>query len=216
MATITPAQPTLLAALPAESPATTALPVNPELVSKQYRWSVRQYDKMTEVGVLTEHDRLELIEGLVVIKLGRNRPHVVAGKKGLRVLSRILPPGWHVAKGDPIVASDWSKPEPDLAIVKGDAEDYLDHDVTAKDFALVIEIAESSLSIDQKVMARIYASSGIPVYWIVNLVDHQIEVHTSPGSDGYLSSEIMKPGQEVAVLIDGAEIGRIPVSDILP
>jgi Uma2 family endonuclease len=81
--------------------------------------------------------------------MSRNRPHIVAGKKGLRVLSTILPPRWHVATEDPIVASDWSKPEPDLAIVRGDAEDYLDHDVSARDVALVIEIAESSLSIDQ-------------------------------------------------------------------
>lgn len=114
------------------------------------------------------------------------------------------------------MASDWSKPEPDLAIVRGDAEDYLDHDVSARDVALVIEIAESSLSIDQKDRARVYASSGIPVYWIVNRVDHQIEVYTNPGPDGYRSSEILKPGQDVAVSIGGMEAGRIAVADMLP
>ncbi len=103
-----------------------------------------------------------------------------------------------------------------MAIVRGDAEDYLDHDVTASDVALVIEIAESSLSIDQKDMARVYSESGIPVYWIVNLVDHQVEVYTAPGPDGYQSSEILKPGQDVVVLIDGVEAGRIAVADILP
>jgi Uma2 family endonuclease len=148
--------------------------------------------------------------------MSRNRPHIVAGKKGVRVLSTILPPRWHVATEDPIVASDWSKPEPDVAIVRGDAEDYLDHDVSARDVALVIEIAESSLSIDQKDMARVYASSGIPLYWIVNLVDYQIEVYTNPGPDGYRSSEILKPGQDVAVSIDGVEAGRIAVADMLP
>ena len=211
MATITPAQPTVLTASPPS-----ISPVGRELVSKRYRLSVRQYEKMTAAGVIAEDDPLELIEGLLVTKMSRNRPHIVAGNKGLKVLSRILPPGWHVAKEDPIVASDWSKPEPDLAIVRGDAEDYLDHDVTASDVALVIEIAESSLSIDQKDMARVYSTSGIPVYWIVNLIDHQGEVYTAPGPDGYHSSEILKPGQEVAVLIDGVEAGRIAVADILP
>ncbi len=199
MATIIPTQ-------PAPPPAPLASPA-------VYRMTVDEFERIA--GSL-DNDQVELVDGYVVTKLSRNRPHVVAGKKGLKVLSRILPAAWHVAKGDPIVVSDWSKPEPDPAIVRGDPKDYLDHDVTARDIALVIEIAASSLSIDQKDMARIYASSGIPVYWIVNLVDHQIEAYSGPGSDGYLSSEVLKPGQEVAVLIDGAEIGRIPVSDILP
>jgi hypothetical protein len=197
---------------------TGALPcaVSPELLAQRYHLTVRQYDKMIATGVFAEDDPLVLVEGLLVTKMGRNRPHIVAGKRGLRVLAAILPPGWHVAKEDPIFASDWSKPEPDLAIVRGDAEDYLDHDVSAKDVALVIEIADSSLSIDQKDMARVYASSGIPVYWIVNLIDNQIEVYTNPGPDGYRTSEVLKPGQEVAVSIDGVTAGRIAVADILP
>ena len=103
----------------------------------------------------------------------------------------MIPPGWHVAKEDPVVASDWSKPEPDLAIVRGTADDYLDRDVTAADVALAIEIAESSLSIDQNEMARVYASSRISVYWIVNLVDRQLEVYTNPGPNGYQTSQIL-------------------------
>ena len=216
MATITPAQPTALMALPPETSAPPTFPVGPDLLSRVRRWPVRQYDQMTAIRVIAEDDPVELIEGLLVTKMSRNRPHIVAGKKGLKVLSRILPPGWHVAKDDPVVASDWSKPEPDLAIVKGDAEDYLDHDVTASDVELVIEIAESSLSIDQNDMARVYSLSAIPVYWIVNLLDHQIEVYTGPGPDGYHLRQILKPGQDVAVSIDGVEAGRIAVADILP
>jgi Uma2 family endonuclease len=207
MAAIIPAQPTI-------SPAPLASPA--VYRTQQYHFTVHQYDKMTAAGIIAEDEPVELIEGFLVTKMGRNRPHIVAGKKGLRVLTTILPPGWHVAKEDPIVASDWSKPEPDLAIIKGSAEDYLDQDVSAGDVALVIEIAESSLSIDQRDMARVYASSGIPVYWIVNLVDNQIEVYAKPGPNGYQSSVIFKPGQEVAVTIDGVEAGRIAVADILP
>ena len=98
---------------------------------------------------------MELIEGVLVNKMGRNRPHIVAGNKGLRMLSGIVPSGWYVAKEDPVVVSNWSKPEPDLAIVRGQAADYIDRDVTAVDVALVVEIAESSLSVDQEDMAQI-------------------------------------------------------------
>ena len=178
-----------------------------------YRMTVTEFER---IAGLLNNDQIELVDGYVLTKRTRNRPHLVAGNTGLKALSRILPPGWYVAKRDPIVVSDWSKPEPDLAIVRGDPEDYLDHDVTAHDIALVIEIAESSLSIDQRDMARVYASSGIPVYWIVNLIDHQIEVYTNPGTDGYQSSEVFKPDNDVTLLIDGHEAGRLSVADILP
>ena len=74
---------------------------------------------MIENGTIGDAEKIELIEGLLVTKMGRNRPHVQASKKGLAALLRIAPPGWHVAKEDPFVASDWSKPEPDLALVRG-------------------------------------------------------------------------------------------------
>ncbi len=94
------------------------------LASALYRLTVRQYDRMREDGTIDEGERIELIEGLLVAKAGRNRPYIVAGNKGLRILWRIVPPGWHVAKAVPIVASAWSKPAPDLAVIRGVAEDY--------------------------------------------------------------------------------------------
>ncbi|MGZ3415329.1 MAG: hypothetical protein ACXWNX_17695 [Isosphaeraceae bacterium] len=80
--------------------------------------TVEQYDRMIEVGIIGEHDQVELIEGRLVPKMGRKRPHIQAGKRSFRAFSRILPPGWHVVKEDPIVASDLSKPEPDLSVVR--------------------------------------------------------------------------------------------------
>jgi Uma2 family endonuclease len=171
---------------------------------------------MVQEAVINEHDRVELIEGLLVTKAGRNRPHVQAGARGLQLLSRVPTATWHVRKEDPIVASEWRKPEPDLAVVRGRIADYHDRDVTASDVALVVEIAESSLDVDRSEMGMLYSSSGIPVYWIVNLVDHQVEVHTSPGPAGYQSIEVVKPGQEIPVVIDGTEVGRISANDLLP
>ena len=77
---------------------------------------------MIEDGTIAEDERVELIEGLLVAKSRRNRPYIVAGNKGLRILWRMIPPGWHVAKGVPIQASDWSRPEPDLAVIRGVVE----------------------------------------------------------------------------------------------
>ncbi len=171
---------------------------------------------MVQEGVLEKRDRVELIEGFLVVKLSKKPPHVVAGKKGLRTLERVIPQGWHVAKEDPIVASDWSEPEPDLAVIRGQAEDYLQRQVMAAAVALVVEIAESSLATDRSEMGRVYAASGIPYYWIVNLVDRQVEVYSGPGPAGYEGRQDLTPGQDIPVVVDGVEVGRIPVADILP
>ena len=107
------------------------------------------------------------------------------------------------AKEDPIVVSDRSKPEPDLAVVRGEIEDYDQRDMTAADLGLVVEIAASSLSVDRTEMTRIYSASLIPMYWIVNLIDHQLEVYTDPTPDGYRTTKIQDANQNVVLVLDG-------------
>ena len=156
----------------------------PEVFPELYRFTVAQYDRMVRDGTIGKNERVELIEGLLVTKMGKNPPHVFAGKLGLKRLERLVSPGWHVAKEDPIVVSEWGKPEPDLSVVRGTENDYLDRTVTAADVGLVVEIAESSLATDRSEMTKVYARAGIPVYWIVNLAERQVEVYTQPSNDG--------------------------------
>jgi Uma2 family endonuclease len=188
----------------------------PEAFPSLYRLNVSQYDQMIRDGTIKENERVELIEGLLVTKMGRNRPHIVAGKIGFAAFARLVPPGWHVAKEDPVVVSEWSKPEPDLAVVRGSAKDYLDRDVAAADVCLVVEISESTLAWDRSEMTKVYASAGIPVHWIVNLVDRQIQVYAEPTEDGYQSRQDFASGQDVPVAVEGREVGRIPVAEIVP
>jgi Uma2 family endonuclease len=188
----------------------------PEGFPGLYRLTVAQYDRMVQDGTIGKNERVELIEGLLVTKMGKNPPHVFAGKLSLKRLERLVSPGWHVGKEDPVVVSEWSKPEPDLSVVRGTENDYRDRAVTAADVGLVVEIAESSLSADRSEMTKVYARAGIPVYWIVNLVDRRVEVYTQPGNDGYQLRQDFASDQNVPVVIEGREVGRIPVSDIVP
>ena len=82
--------------------------------------------------------------------------------------------------------------------------------------AIVIEVADSTVAKNRREELVNYAKGGISAYWIVNLVDHQIEVYTGPRRGGYKKPRIFKPGQSVPVVITGAEVGRIAVADILP
>jgi Uma2 family endonuclease len=88
--------------------------------------------------------------------------------------------------------------------------------VSAADVGLVVEIAESSLSADRSEMTNVHARAGIPVYWIINLIERQVEVYTLPINDGYQLHQDFSSDQNVPVVIEGREGGRISVSDIIP
>jgi Uma2 family endonuclease len=185
------------------------------LAQSFYRLTVRQFERMMTDGTIAEDERVELVEGLLVARSRRTRGEIVAGNKGLRILWRMIPPGWHVAKGIPILTSDWSRPEPDLAVIRGGVEDDEDRAITADETALVVEIAGASLPSDRTDMARVYAAAGIPVYWIVNLVEGQVEVFSDPGRDGYQSHQVLGRGQDVPVVVAGVETAWIAASDLL-
>jgi Uma2 family endonuclease len=196
--------------------ATPQLPTtSPEYFPGLYRISVAQFDQMIHDGTIGKNERVELIEGLLVTKMGKNPPHIFAAKLGFKLLARIVSPGWHVAKEDPVIVSEWGKPEPDLSVVRGAEKDYLVRAVTAADVALVVEVAESNLSADRSVMTKVYARAGIPVFWIINLVDRQIEVYTQPGDDGYQARQDFASDDVVPVVIEGREVGQIAVSNII-
>jgi Uma2 family endonuclease len=204
----------------ASSPVRPTILPGPGLATALYRLTVRQYDRMLADGTIAEDERVELIEGLLVARASRNRAAIVAGNKVLRILWRIIPPGWHIAKGAPIVVSDWSKPEPDLAVVRGEVEDYDRRDVQAVEVALVVDIAGPvrgpGLPADRTDRARMYAASGISVYWIVNLVDGQVEIFSEPGRDAYQSHQVFGRGQDVPVVVAAVEAGWTAVTDLLP
>jgi Uma2 family endonuclease len=189
----------------------------PEWVpSPLYRLSLEQYEAMVASGVFTPRDRFHLINGFLVAKMTQNDPHCTADDLCGAALVRILPPGWYVRAAKPVrLPSQVSKPEPDRCVVRGAIRDYSQRSPGAADVGLIVEVAESSLGEDRK-LARIYGASGIETYWIVNLVDRQVEVYTLPYADGYHARQDFAPGEEIPLVLDGAEVGRVPVDEILP
>jgi Putative restriction endonuclease len=118
----------------------------------------------------------------------------------------------------PVRIPEYHEPEPDVALARGDAKDYTNRHPGPADLALVVEVSKSSLTEDRQ-MANIYGPAGIPVYWIVNLTAPQVEVYTllkRRATMTYGKPRIFKSGQSVPVVIEGQEVGRIAVVDILP
>src|SRR5437764_401685 len=143
------------------------------------RFSVPEYHRLIELGILTENDNLELLEGYLVHKMSRNPPHDASLQKGMKKWLRLLPPGWDLRVQSAVTLTE-SEPEPDFAVVRGDETAYLTRHPNAADIGLVVEASDSILPGDRDDKGRIYARAGIPCYWIVNINDRQIEVYAAP------------------------------------
>ena len=184
-----------------------------------YRLSVAQYHAIAMAGILADGDPVELLEGLLVQKMTKKPPHTVATQLIQEALRAILPVGWRVPSQDPITLVD-SEPEPDLAVVRGGIRRYMEHHPGPEDLALVVEVADATIRRDRGSKKRIYARAGVLVYWIVNLVENQIEVYTDPTgpiqTPNYRQRQNYGPSDMIPVIIEGQEVGRLAVQELLP
>src|SRR5207244_3112541 len=141
--------------------------------------SVAQYHQMLAAGILNDGDPIELLEGWLVSQMTENPPHRLAAELVRVQLEGVVPSDWHVQSPHPVTTED-SEPEPDASVVRGKRRDYKSRHPAASDLGLMVEVADSSLELDRTTKQRIYARAKIPVYWIVNLIDRQVEVYTHP------------------------------------
>jgi Uma2 family endonuclease len=186
----------------------------PAYLGNPYRFTVEQYRALTGT-VLPEGPGWELLEGVVVKKVPQDPPHAGCVRALTRILGRLLPAGWETPVQSPVALAD-SEPEPDVAVVRADPRGYFARHPGPADIALVVEVADSSLDDDRHDKGRIYARAGVPVYWVVNLPDRQVEVYADPqpaaDPPGYAARTDYRPGEAVPLPTGGA----VPVAELLP
>jgi Uma2 family endonuclease len=202
MSALTPTKPLV-------SPPPTLAPFTPR------RITVDEYERMIASGSLNEPKKVELIDGYLVTKMAKSAEHSFSTKEALKAFGRLLPPGWTTRKEDPVRIPGYDEPEPDITIVRGSDADSRHRIPDVLDVGLLVEVSRTNVSADRQ-QGNIYGRAGIPVYWIVNLVDRQIEVYTHPGPTGYASRREFVSGHHVPVVINGMQRGQIAVDDILP
>jgi Uma2 family endonuclease len=183
------------------------------------RLSIEQYHAIIQAGILTDDDSVELLEGWLVFKMPKNPPHRATTRLVRTALENLLPAGWYVDSQEPITLSN-SEPEPDIVVVRGDTRQYLDRHPGAEDIALIIEVSDTTLQRDRTVKKRIYARAGISIYWIVNLVEEQVEVYSQPlvevEQPDYSQRLDFGRSAVIPIIIEGIEIGAIAVDALLP
>jgi Uma2 family endonuclease len=199
------------------SAAAVSTPAQVRRGTELHRFSVDEYHRMIDLGMFNTV-RVELLEGIVVRKMSRNPPHDGCLQCVDWRITPLVPAGWCRRLQSAITLAD-SEPEPDVCIARGDQRSYLQHHPGPAEIGLVIEVSESTLP-DDRQKARIYARAGIPIYWIVNLVDGQVEVYTAPSgptaTPAYANRQDYLPGTNVPLVLDTAIVGHVPVADLLP
>ncbi|MBT9312204.1 Uma2 family endonuclease [Leptothoe kymatousa] len=178
-----------------------ALPSLPLDAQTLKRWSVDEYHRMAESGLLAECDRTELLAGQIILRIAKGTPQVTALRLVATALDQPLSnQPFFVSTQDPIQLDDYSEPEPDLAIVKGNFLDYAAHHPTPQDICLVVEVADSTLKQDCEVKDKLYAQAGINDYWVLDLPQRQLHIFRTPTTTGYTSHLILKQDQQISPL----------------
>jgi Uma2 family endonuclease len=203
-----------LAASPEYSAVDAAIPTEPVA-----RFSVDQYHEMIRSGILSEGAPLELLDGWLVPKMTLNPPHSVATELLREALGSAVLQGWSIRVQQPLTLQT-SEPESDAAVVRGGLRTYRDRHPAPEDTALVVEVADATLERDRTTKYRLYARAGIPVYWIVNLVDRQVEVHSDPtgpsGRPEYRQRRVYDASAELSTQIGEGRLAPLAVADLLP
>lgn len=151
---------------------------------KTRAWTRSEYHRAAELGLFDPSERLELLEGEIVVKMSpQSNPHAAGVSLAGEALREIFGRGYHVREEKPLVLSNGSEPEPDIVVVRGTLRETPNHP-TPENTVLVMEVSESSLASDRTTKAAIYARYGVPEYWILNLRRRELEIRRDPGLVG--------------------------------
>ena len=153
-----------------------------------YKWSISQWHELVETGVL-DGKPVELLNGEIIEMTPEREEHTFTNDDVADMLREKFRGLAKIRESHPITL-DNSEPEPDIAVVRLPKTIYKEHHPYAEDIYLLIEVSNSTLNIDLKTKAQIYARNSIPEYWVIDLVNKQVIVHTQPSEETY--SQIIK------------------------
>lgn len=162
------------------------------------RFTLDEYHRMAESGILSEDDRVELVYGEIVEMSPINVPHALCVNLLNKLFSRQVPDDFMVSVQNPIYIDDANEPQPDLAILKpGGYMEKLQHP-SAEDIVLLVEVADSTVQTDRRDKMPLYARAGISEAWIVNIPQKVVEIYRDPQNGKYRSVQRAGRGQSIA------------------
>lgn len=176
----------------------------------RHRFTADEVLRMVDVGILTKDDRLELLDGELIVVSPQGSFHSALTARIHRLLEGVFGAGFHARDHSPLHLGPHDLPEPDVAIVRGEADDYLHRHPGGADVVLVVEVAVSSLRAD-RAKATLYARAGVPEYWLVDVEGREVVVHRHPDAADYAAVATF---EEIASVAVGG--GSVAVARLLP
>ena len=183
------------------------------------RWTRAEYERLVELALFRPGERLELLDGQLVVREPQGSRHAATIRRVLAALRLALGEAWQIDSQLPLALDPDSEPEPDVAVVPGDPGAYAHaHPSRA---ALVVEVAEASYRFDREAKLGLYARAGIPEYWIIDLARGVLEVHRepepAPGTPAAWRYRVVATLAPPAAVTPLAAPGRaIAVADLVP
>ncbi|MBE9249966.1 Uma2 family endonuclease [Dolichospermum sp. LEGE 00240] len=164
-----------------------------------FRLNVSQYHQMSEAGIFSENDKVELINGEILEMSPIGRRHTACVNRLNSVFSQLLGKKVIIAVQNPITLNNLSEPQPDIALLKPRADFYESGHPQPQDVFLLIEVADSSLEYDRDVKIPLYASSGITEVWLVDIYEQVIIVYRYPSQNGYSDIQKLSRGEKMSI-----------------
>ena len=165
-------------------------------VRTQHRFTVKDYYRMAETGVLPPDARVELLDGRIIDMSPIGPFHGGVTKYLNQHFSAAANGRWITQVQDPVHLDDHSEPEPDLALLKPVADFYRRRHPQPEDVLLLVEVSDSTLELDQEDKIPAYGRAGIAEVWIVNLNELTVEIYREPNFTGFSSKTVLRAGEQ--------------------
>ena len=165
---------------------------------ERHHFTVDEYYRMGDAGIFTEDDRVELIDGEIIRMSPIGSRHAACVRRLDALLNRLVSQVAQVSAQNPIRVSDFSEPQPDIALLRPLADFYAQGHPTPADVLLVVEVAETSVEYDREIKGPLYARAGIAEMWLVNLREEFVEIYTNPAGGSYQSVRRATRGESFA------------------
>ena len=182
---------------PPESAAVTP-PESPPHAREKRKFTVAEYYRMAEVGILHHTERVELLDGEIIVMAPMGERHANGVRRIDRVLHRALGDAAIISVQCPLRLDDYSEPEPDVALLRFREDDYAIAHPGPADTLVAVEVSDSSLAFDLGDKARRYAAAGIPEMWVMNLPGDCIDRLDQPGPAGYARHTVFRRGEKIS------------------
>ncbi|MEO1593111.1 MAG: Uma2 family endonuclease [Cyanobacteria bacterium J06632_22] len=178
------------------------------------RFTVDEYHRMSELGILSHTERTELLNGEIFQMVAQGKAHAVATRKAGDVFKFGLDRNrYTVHIQAPITLNDRSEPQPDVTVTVSDPQEFATHHPGPEEILLLIEVSDSSLKYDLETKAVAYAIAGIEEYWVLDVDNRRLFVHQQPTLTGYRTTDAYTDADEIAPLV--LKDFKVQIADML-